>query len=101
MYELIIEIGTVIFRDYALVSLPLLVALYTKTGFNLVAKFGWFFLKPVFNFVAYVLSPITTLLIKFKTKNMSWEEKINYYKSKGVDVEPLIEEGTKKVTYRA
>ncbi|TDR72544.1 hypothetical protein [Photobacterium lutimaris] len=101
MYELILEVGNVVFKDYALISLPLLVLSYTKFGFNLIAKAGWFVLKPVFTLVAFILSPITTPLIRWRTKNMTWEEKIAYYKSKGVDVEAVLEEGTKEVTYRA
>lgn len=101
MYELILEVGNVVFKDYALISLPLLVLSYTKFGFNLIAQVGWLVLKPVFTLVAFALSPVTTALIRWHTRNLSWEEKIAYYKRKGVDVEAELDKGTKEVTYRA
>ncbi|WP_299695021.1 hypothetical protein [uncultured Vibrio sp.] len=93
MFEVILEIGNVVFKDYALISLPLLVLSYTKFGFNLIADAGWVVLKPVFTLIALILSPITTPLIRYRTRNMTWEQKLDYYRSKGVDVEAVLEEG--------
>ncbi|MGR5432242.1 hypothetical protein ACPV5V_19335 [Vibrio campbellii] len=95
MYDVLLNIGNFLFDEHPFITFPLLILSYTQFGFNLLERIGWFILKPIFTILGHIISPIIVPLIKFKTRNMNWDEKLTYYRNKGVDVDAILNEERK------
>ncbi|WP_156136229.1 hypothetical protein [Photobacterium gaetbulicola] len=100
MYELILGIGNYM-TDYWYISIPLLVFSYTPLGFDVIARLGWIFFKPIFTVIGYLLLPFTLSFIKFKTRNMTFEQKIDWYRKRCPETDQILSEELAKAEMKS